>query len=891
MYEKHTTSTYTRTPILVLDHLVRKTYHIYIHSDPNSGSGPPCTKNIPHLHTLGPQFWFWTTLYEKHTTSTYTRTPILVLDHLVRKTYHIYIHSDPNSGSGPPCTKNIPHLHTLGPQFWFWTTLYEKHTTSTYTRTPILVLDHLVRKTYHIYIHSDPNSGSGPPCTKNIPHLHTLGPQFWFWTTLYEKHTTSTYTRTPILVLDHLVRKTYHIYIHSDPNSGSGPPCTKNIPHLHTLGPQFWFWTTLYEKHTTSTYTRTPILVLDHLVRKTYHIYIHSDPNSGSGPPCTKNIPHLHTLGPQFWFWTTLYEKHTTSTYTRTPILVLDHLVRKTYHIYIHSDPNSGSGPPCTKNIPHLHTLGLQFWFWTTLYEKHTTSTYTRTPILVLDHLVRKTYHIYIHSDPNSGSGPPCTKNIPHLHTLGPQFWFWTTLYEKHTTSTYTRTPILVLDHLVRKTYHIYIHSDPNSGSGPPCTKNIPHLHTLGPQFWFWTTLYEKHTTSTYTRTPILVLDHLVRKTYHIYIHSDPNSGSGPPCTKNIPHLHTLGPQFWFWTTLYEKHTTSTYTRTPILVLDHLVRKTYHIYIHSDPNSGSGPPCTKNIPHLHTLGPQFWFWTTLYEKHTTSTYTRTPILVLDHLVRKTYHIYIHSDPNSGSGPPCTKNIPHLHTLGPQFWFWTTLYEKHTTSTYTRTPILVLDHLVRKTYHIYIHSDPNSGSGPPCTKNIPHLHTLGPQFWFWITLYEKHTTSTYTRTPILVLDHLVRKTYHIYIHSDPNSGSGSPCTKNIPHLHTLGPQFCMYEKHTTSTCRITPILRVRKTLFRTRTREVILHVHIWPTVRFRLYRRGGGVLDHLVRKTYHIYMHSDPNSACMKNATSKQPDSFLQMEGHLDRHCALGIPER
>ena len=55
--------------------------------------------------------------------------------------------------------------------------------------------------------------------------------------------------------------------------------------------------------------------------------------------------------------------------------------------------------------------------------------------------------------------------------------------------------------------------------------------------------------------------------------------------------------------------------------------------------------------------------------------------------------------------------------------------------------------------------------------------------------------------------------------------------------------------------------------------------------------GGGVLDHLVRKTYHIYMHSDPNSACMKNATSKQPDSFLQMEGHLDRHCALGIPER
>ena len=66
---------------------------------------------------------------------------------------------------------------------------------------------------------------------------------------------------------------------------------------------------------------------------------------------------------------------------------------------------------------------------------------------------------------------------------------------------------------------------------------------------------------------------------------------------------------------------------------------------------------------------------------------------------------------------------------------------------------------------------------------------------------------------LVLDHLVRKTYHIYMHSDPNSactkksvlrtrgnsacshlalgGSGTPSTKNIPHLHALGPQFCMY----------------------------------------------------------------------------------------------------
>ena len=41
-------------------------------------------------------------------------------------------------------------------------------------------------------------------------------------------------------------------------------------------------------------------------------------------------------------------------------------------------------------------------------------------------------------------------------------------------------------------------------------------------------------------------------------------------------------------------------------------------------------------------------------------------------------------------------------------------------------------------------------------------------------------------------------------------SGTPSTKNIPHLHGLGPQFCMYEKH----------------FFRTHTREAILHVHIW-----------------------------------------------------------------
>ena len=45
-----------------------------------------------------------------------------------------------------------------------------------------------------------------------------------------------------------------------------------------------------------------------------------------------------------------------------------------------------------------------------------------------------------------------------------------------------------------------------------------------------------------------------------------------------------------------------------------------------------------------------------------------------------------------------------------------------------------------------------------------------------------------------------------------AGSGAACTKNIPNLHILGPQFCMYEKHTWPTYTIAPILHVRKTLF-------------------------------------------------------------------------------
>ena len=154
-----------------------------------------------------------------------------------------------------------------------------------------------------------------------------------------------------------------------------------------------------------------------------------------------------------------------------------------------------------------------------------------------------------------------------------------------------------------------------------------------------------------------------------------------------------------------------------------------------------------------------------------------------------------------------------------------MYEKHTTSTCRITPIMrvrktlfrtrtrevilhvhiwptvrfrlyrlgVLDHLVRKTYHIYIHSDPNSGSGPPCTKKIPHLHALGPQF----CMYEKHAWPTCKNYP------------------------NSACTQNTPGLHTQLPQFCMYAKH----------------FFRTRTREAILNVHAWPT--HVDYKRGVG----------------------------------------------------
>ena len=118
-----------------------------------------------------------------------------------------------------------------------------------------------------------------------------------------------------------------------------------------------------------------------------------------------------------------------------------------------------------------------------------------------------------------------------------------------------------------------------------------------------------------------------------------------------------------------------------------------------------------------------------------------------------------------------------------------------------------------------------------TQNVPGLHTLGPQFF----MYEKHTTSSCTITPILH----VRKTYHIYMQNYPNSS----CTKNTPGLHAQLPQFFMYEKHARPTYTITPILHVRK--------------------------------------TYHIYMQNYPNSSCTKNTPGlhAQLPQFFMYEKH------------
>ena len=100
--------------------------------------------------------------------------------------------------------------------------------------------------------------------------------------------------------------------------------------------------------------------------------------------------------------------------------------------------------------------------------------------------------------------------------------------------------------------------------------------------------------------------------------------------------------------------------------------------------------------------------------------------------------------------------------------------------------LVLEHLARKTYHIYMQNYPNSA----CTKKVFFVHALARQF----CMYTKHIWRwkfgfEYTE-----------------------GGFWRSFTKNIPHLHALGPQFCMYAKHTRPTYTITPILHVRRSLF-------------------------------------------------------------------------------
>ena len=71
-------------------------------------------------------------------------------------------------------------------------------------------------------------------------------------------------------------------------------------------------------------------------------------------------------------------------------------------------------------------------------------------------------------------------------------------------------------------------------------------------------------------------------------------------------------------------------------------------------------------------------------------------------------------------------------------------------------------------------------------------------------------------------------YHDYLSSIGKGGSGPPCMKNIPHLHAELHQFCMYGKHTTSTRRIGAILRVRRSLFSYTRQFCMCKNHARPT---------------------------------------------------------------
>ena len=199
--------------------------------------------------------------------------------------------------------------------------------------------------------------------------------------------------------------------------------------------------------------------------------------------------------------------------------------------------------------------------------------------------------------------------------------------------------------------------------------------------------------------------------------------------------------------------------------------------------------------------------------------------------------------------------------------------------------LVLEHLARKTYLAYIHSNPNC----PCTPNTPDLHAglpnsactkntffaLARQF----CMYAKHIWPTvrfrfrFRLYRLGVLDHIPRKTY-IYMHLDPNSA----CTENTPGLHTQLPQFCMYGKHAWPTYTITPILHVRRSLF-SYTRQ------------FCMFTYGAGGFWTSKRKTYHIYMHSDPNSACTHLALGIRFRFRLYAKHAQQPEVGLGAPRR
>ena len=186
--------------------------------------------------------------------------------------------------------------------------------------------------------------------------------------------------------------------------------------------------------------------------------------------------------------------------------------------------------------------------------------------------------------------------------------------------------------------------------------------------------------------------------------------------------------------------------------------------------------------------------------------------------------------------------------------------------------LVLEHLARKTYLAYIHSNPNC----PCTPNTPDLHAGLPQF----CMYEKHFFRTRTREAILHVrkTHLAYGSVSVSVSIVQTGGSGPPSTKNIPHLHALGPQFCMYGKHAWPTYTITPILHVRRSLF-SYTRQ------------FCMFTYGAGGFWTSKRKTYHIYMHSDPNSACTHLALGIRFRFRLYAKHAQQPEVGLGAPRR